>query len=214
MKILINFPTRNRPVKAQDCLFNINQFADAPVDILLKVDFDDSSSNYGFWKDYPNVIKVGGRSHNKIHAINRGDLLSYDWDILLNHSDDMWFIRPFAKQIIADMERHHPDTDGCLFYSDGYAPNLWTYSIIGRKYYERDGYIYNPEYISLWCDNEAMEVADMRGKLTRCEAQLFQHRHPAWGASAYDEQYRQQGAMYRVDEQTFITRKANNFGIK
>lgn len=211
-KLLINFATRNRPDKALACLDNIQQMCEGDCTILLKIDNSDTN-DYGFAGKFKNVHILKGDSTGKIDAINRGSLLNLKWDILLNHSDDMWFIRPFDGQIKSDMATYFPDLDGCLHYPDGYANQLWTYSIIGRKYYERDKYIYHPDYVSLWCDNEAQEVAQIRGKFQTIPHQLFEHRHPAWGRTHYDTQYLEQGAYYRHDEQTYLRRKNRNFDL-
>ncbi|MFK5283673.1 hypothetical protein ACI3PL_29270, partial [Lacticaseibacillus paracasei] len=57
------------------------------------------------------------------------------------------------------------DFDGVLHLPDGKIKHeLCTYSIMGRAYFERFGYIYHPDYTSLWCDNEFTEVAQILGK--------------------------------------------------
>jgi hypothetical protein len=73
-----------------------------------------------------------------------------DWDILVVMSDDMVCVTHGWDDIIRqDMNENFPDTDGVLHYNDGnQKANVMTMSIIGRKYYKRDGYIYNPEYQS------------------------------------------------------------------
>lgn len=206
MEILINFATRNRPDKARLCFENIRELQSKPLKIILKVDNDDNS-DYFFASDI-----IRGENQTKIEAINRGNLLDYKWDILLNHSDDMWFTRiGFDKIIVNDMLKYFPDTDGVLHYPDGHAPSLLSYSIIGRKYFERDKYIYNPAYISLWCDNEAQDVARERGKYKFIENQIFEHRHPVWGAAQWDNQYREQASYYHIDQQTYLQRKNNGF---
>ena len=58
------------------------------------------------------------------------------------------------------MIKHFPDTDGVLWFFDGWRKDLNTLCIIGRKYYERFGYIYHPDYKSFWCDAEFTEVAN------------------------------------------------------
>jgi hypothetical protein len=84
-------------------------------------------------------------------------------------------------------------------------------SIMGRKYYERFGYIYHPSYQSLWCDNEAMEVAQMLGKYWYMGIQLFDHLHPAYNLAPWDEQYTRQQGLWGVDEANYIERKRHNF---
>jgi len=67
------------------------------------------------------------------------------WDIVVVVSDDQipqgngW-----DKIISDDMCENFPDTNGNLWYSDGYQPRINTQCIIGRKLYDYYGYIYHP----------------------------------------------------------------------
>ena len=148
------------------------------------------------------------------------DVPESDWDILVVMSDDMVCITHGWDDIIRqDMNENFPDTDGVLHYNDGnQKANVMTMSIIGRKYYKRDGYIYNPEYQSLWCDVEATEVAHMRGKYKYMgdATILFAHHHPAWGFCLHDEQYRKTESPYywQKDRQVIENNRAKNYGLK
>ncbi len=216
MKLLINFATRGREQQFFANVQTINNLSHNVLPIIAKIDSDDPCDYSELSIPiYKNVTRIPGFSKNKIHAINRGDLLSYDWDILLNHSDDMWFIQQDFDLIIAeDMAKNFPDTDGVLHYPDGYTgESLMSYSIIGRKYFERDGYVYHPDYVSMFCDNEAAEVAKIRGKYKFIDRSIFKHEHPVWTGKQMDENYAINQQYYRVDEQTYLKRKAENFGL-
>ncbi len=79
------------------------------------------------------------------------------------------------------MIQYYPDTDGVLWFNDGFQKDrLNTLSILGKKYYDRFGYIYHPSYKSLWCDNEFTEVATKLGKQTYFEQIIIKHEHPLW----------------------------------
>lgn len=160
------------------------------------------------------IQPVFGRSTSKIHAVNR-DVPTWEWDIIIATSDDMEFIEPgFDLQIIEHMKRFFPDTDGVLHYPDGFdhAPIL-SLPVIGRKYYDRFGYIYHPSYQSLFCDEEAIEVGQRMGKLASIDANLFKHNHPTWGAGKMDAQYKYTEGFHAVDKRTFQSRKRNNFFV-
>ena len=75
--------------------------------------------------------------------------------IVLLASDDMIPMEKGFDNIIIDkMKNYYPDTDGVLWFNDGYqGDKLNTLCILGKKYYDRFGYIYNPEYISVLSDN-------------------------------------------------------------
>lgn len=215
MKLLINFATRGRAEQFFANVQTINHLANNTIPIIAKIDSDDPCDYSELSMPvYQNVTRVPGFSKNKIDAINRGDLLKYEWDILLNHSDDMWFTQQDFDLIIAeDMARLFPDTDGVLHYPDGYTGDkLMSYSIIGRKYFERDGYVYHPDFISLWCDNLAMDMAKLRGKYQYVDRSLFKHEHPVWTGAQMDESYRMNAQYYQSD-QVIYNRIKQELGI-
>ena len=213
MKILIKYPSRNRKEKFYQNLNKMRVMANNSNDITYHFTIDDDEVDLYF------IETLGGKSNNKIHAVNR-DVPDSDWDILVVMSDDMVCITHGWDDIIRqDMNENFPDTDGVLHYNDGnQKANVMTMSIIGRKYYQRDGYIYNPEYQSLWCDVEATEVAHMRGKYKYMgdATILFAHHHPAWGFCLHDEQYRKTESPYywQKDRQVIENNRAKNYGLK
>ena len=110
------------------------------------------------------------------------------------------------------MIKHFPDTDGCLWYNDGYQDRICTLCIVGRKYYERFNYIYNPEYHSLFCDNEFTEVARSLGKIKYFDRVLFKHEHFAnTNETKRDSLYDRNEALFNIDKQTFERRKENSY---
>jgi hypothetical protein len=216
MKILFKLATRSRPEKARASINNIISNCNSnQYQILVSVDKDDETMQ-GFDHEHESVFMVEGTSKNKIDAINRDIELIDDWDILINTSDDMLFLhRGFDIIIRQDFKRH---LDQVLHYSDGNQhSNIMTMSIMGRAYYERFGYVYHPDYKSLWCDCEATEVAWLMNKYEYMGDLkiLFRHMHPAWGLAEYDEQYKKTESqeLWDNDYQVFKERKARNYDI-
>ena len=214
--ILFKLATRSRPLKAKKAIENIIMKCNSMnYTILVSIDEDDVSM-YGFSYPDDNVFIVRGTSKNKIDAINRDMDIFEGWKILINTSDDMHFeIKGFDEIIRQDFKCNY---DQVLHYSDGYQRgNLMTMSIMGSDYYNRFNYIYHPNYVSLWCDMEATEVAKMLGKYEYKGDQklLFTHRHPAWGLSEFDTQYQKTEApeVNQKDHETYLKRKANHFDI-
>jgi len=156
-----------------------------------------------------------------LFKVPAGEQQVQDWDILINFSDDMLFIKKGFDQIIIDaMKEHFPDTDGVLHFHDGhkYGAQLMTMSIMGKKYYDRFHYIYHPDYISLWSDNEAMDVAKLLGKYKYMGDQniIFNHNHPmhqGMGASNYDAQLKHTESFFNIDKATYNKRKENKFDL-
>lgn len=231
MKILFKFATRSRPQKFFSCLENIiNTVESDNYQILVSADEDDETMAWDKIKDrydlilnsvdgdVNRVITHHGKSKNKIEAINRDFEYIRTWDILINTSDDMNFVRKGFDNIIRkDMTEQFPDLDGFLHYNDGnQRDRVATMSIMGRKYYERFNYIYHPSYESLFCDEEATEVAKRLGRHRYMgDIPLFKHLHPAWGLGEYDEQYQRTESrkVWIADENNFIERKARNFDL-
>lgn len=220
-KILFKFASRSRPEKFFNSIDNIQKrLKDKDnYSILCSLDTDDNTMNntevINKLSLYKNVEVCWGTSKNKIDAINR-DMEGREFDILINTSDDMDFVVWGFDQTIRDhMKKYYPDTDGILHYNDGTSAGerVMTLSILGKKFYDRFGYIYNPEYVSLWADEETTKVGDILGKRTYFSEVLFHHNHPGHGRAKYDEQYLKTESYYSSDGEIFKRRKANNFGL-
>jgi len=225
VRILIKFPTRGRKEKFFDvlesyivCLAGTNK-----PRFLITLDTDDTEMAEGeidkrlnFYRKIHNIeiFPIWGRSENKISAINRDIHLFDDWDILLVASDDMYPTTVGYDIIIDnDMQTYHPDTDGVLYYPDGYT-TLNTLPILGRKYYQRFNYVYYPGYKSFFCDNEFHIVAELLGKHTKIGRVMFKHEHPANTKNAFwDELYKRNNSSWKEDEELFNQRKLINFGV-
>ena len=218
MRILYKYTTRSRRsnfLRGYDSILNkISNRED--YHILISVDKDDQSM-------YPlpvldgNHTFVVGNSKNKIDAINR-DLneFDYDWDILINMSDDMIFTKKGFDDIIR--AEFYNDFNQYLHFNDGNQKcNVCTMHIVGRNYYDRFKYIYHPDYISLWCDVENDIVAKQLGcyKYMGDNLKLFRHLHPAWGLAPQDALSikTEDRALWVADEITFNKRKIKNFGL-
>ena len=219
MKLLIKFPTRNRKNKFFKVL---RQYQNLCEDLdntyfLITLDNDDESMNPSDVEDIFNTFKnikvVYGTSNSKIHAVNRDIELINDWDIVLLASDDMTpKVKGYDNIIRNKMKEFYSDTDGILWFNDGHMGNkLNTLCILGKKYYDRFGYIYHPEYKSVWSDNEFMLVGNLLGKQTYFEQVIIEHEHPDWGYGSRDEIHQNNSKNENQDKLLFTKRKDNNF---
>jgi hypothetical protein len=222
MKILVQWPTRNRPVKFLKTLRIYQEFRKTDfVHFHIVIDEDDREMRK---PEVMNVLKMWGNlsyeiapAQGKIAACNYGlTALSKHYDIIVLASDDMIPVRPgWDARIIEDMSTNYPDGDGVLWYNDGKTGNtLNTLSILGTKYFRRFGYIYHPDYKALWCDNEFTEVADALGKQKYIEDVIIRHEHPIWGYGQQDELNNRDNRLYQDDKQTYLRRKGAGFGIE
>jgi hypothetical protein len=219
MKLLIKFPTRGRKQKFFK-VFNHYQNLCEDLDntyFLVTLDNDDEDMKLSEVEEMLNTFKnvkvIYGDSTSKIHAVNRDIEMINDWDIFLLASDDMIpKVKGYDNIIRNKMKEFYPDTDGILWFNDGHQENrLNTLCILGKKYYDRFGYIYYPEYKSVWCDNEFMMVGDLLGKQTYFDEVIIEHEHPDWGYGKRDTIHRTNSENESHDRNLFTTRKNNNF---
>lgn len=216
-RILYKLTTRVRPEQAYKVIRSIIDLQDNKYDfqILVSVDEDDVTRDILFDKItwvFPNnnLVFITGKSAGKIGSINRDVDKALPWDILVNVSDDTVFIKQGFDTIIRDQFK---DFYGVLHTPDGNRSDLMTMSILSKSYYDLDGYIYHPSYVSLWADDESQAVAKLRGKYKFLDVQLFEHRHWSYGKGLSDHQYYTQGQYFQQDKENYERRKAINFNL-
>jgi len=221
MKILIKFPTKGRTFKFFNVLKSYYTMCDDldNIKFLITLDTDDKLMNQpgviDMFKEYKNLTYVYGESKSKIDAVNRDINIDDDWDIILLASDDMLpKVKGYDTIIRNKMNELYPDTDGVLWFNDGYQGNrLNTLCILGKKYYKRFNYIYNPEYKSVWSDNEFMDVANLLGKQTYFNNIIIKHEHPDWGFKNRDHIHQENFTNVDYDKNIYLKNKSINFGL-
>ncbi len=221
MKLLIKFPTRNRKNKFFKVLREYQNLCEDLNNtyFLITLDNDDESMNPSDVEDifntFKNVKVIYGTSNSKIHAVNRDIELVNDWDIVLVASDDMTpKVKGYDNIIRNKMKEFYSDTDGILWFNDGFqGEKLNTLCVLGKKYYERFNYIYHPDYKSCWSDNEFMEVGKILKKQTYIDSVIIKHEHPDWGYGNRDQIHTNNINDYQYDLGVYNRRKEINFEL-
>jgi len=220
-KLLFKYTSRSRKsnfFRGLDSIYN-NLANKEDFAVLCSFDVDDTAyRNFAFvdqLETYENLEHFFGISTSKINAINRDIKLAPQWDIIICMSDDMVFTQwGFDDMIRVEMQKHFPDYDGVLHFKDTNNNRaLMTLSILGKKYFDRTGTIYEPCYTSLWCDLEAMQVAQKLGKYAYVKDVIFEHLHPAYKKAPTDEQYTKTESYYHTDGKIYYERLSKNFYI-
>lgn len=108
--------------------------------------------------------------------------------VLITVSDD-WFPPEHWDTL---MLKYIPDLDGDYVLdvdnSDNSSP-LLPFSILTRKYYERLGYFFYPEFIGMMADNDFTDVARGDGVVVNARKMVFEHLHPEHGTAPMDDTY-------------------------
>ena len=217
--LLIKYPTRSRPDKFKEILkhYVSNLSGKYKVKFIISMDNNDPTCNNQNMRNFLEMMKhsvdldyVYGDSKNKIDACNR-DIPSDGWKVCILVSDDMTpRIKNYDEIIMKDMRTYFPDYDGCLNYNAGNAyPRVMVLSIIGNAYYKRFGYIYHPQYVSLFCDEEQTVVARSFNKMVDINSKIITHD---WTAIK-DDLRKHTEQFYRSDELIFWERKEKGFPI-
>lgn len=213
--ILIIHPSRSRPEIAKDVRSEWLRKADNKENILyvFSIDTDDPFlTHYGHYefdyKPFPNK--------SAIEAINRVPAEYYKcsecffkWDILIVVSDDFDCPEHWDTLLLQALEGKE---DFCVKTKDGIQRTLMTLPIMDRKYYERFGYIYHPDYIHMYSDQEMTAVAHMLGRNIDVDI-LFEHKHYSTGKFKKDAISIRNDKSYEQGKQVFDRRLRYNFGI-
>ena len=223
LRLLIKFPTRGRPDKFFSVLDKYVEMATnlSKIGFVISLDHDDISMNnkaiIDRLNEYKSRIKIAyffGSNKTKIQACNADLDKINGWDIVMLASDDQIpIIKGYDDIIRSDMNEYFRDMDGALWYSDGGQNNINTLSILGKKYFDRFNYIYHPDYVSLWCDNEHTDVATQLKRIYRSDKIIIEHQHPVYQKTNYDELYVRNESYFNIDKVTYYERKERNFDL-
>lgn len=220
-KILFKLPSRGRPerfFKALDSIIhNVKDTDNYHVSCTL--DMDDETMNneevISRIREIKNVSIEWGLSTSKINAVNR-NIPNIDWDILLVASDDIYFsIFGFDEMVRIEFNQHFPNGDGYVHFKEKDSGSaLCVMTCCDKKYYDRFNYIYHPEYLSLFADNEQFDVAKLLGRYIYISYEIMEHKNPAYGYIEKDEMFEyQQKIGWTKDQLTYNERKAKNFDL-
>lgn len=223
MKLVIKFPTRNRPQKFTETFLKYQYMLSQKHDVkfLVSMDCDDETMNTDtrrkfFEKFANNTSYYYGHSTTKIEAVNADiEHLPTDFDILLLASDDMIPVEPSYDDIICtDMMKFFPNMDGVLHYNDGrLGEKLNTLSIMGRRYFDRFRYIYYPGYKSVFCDNEFMDVSRLLKKAQYIDRVIIRHGWVQYVGFDALARRNENPVFYDIDGALYRSRLAMNFGL-
>jgi len=218
-KFSIIHPSRGRVRGSWNCIMTWMGLMSPynEMEYILSLDRDDSMKYMRVVERAVGRIKlkvVIGSNSNVVQALNRGACQATG-DVLLYVSDD--FLCPSNWDLEIQKAVKDRGDDWFLLVNDGIQQKTATLLIESRKYYDRFGYMYYPDYISMWADPDATEVARRSGKLIDATGTLlFKHNHYSIGGLPVDATYLKENSSkaWTHGENLYLQREKDNFGVK
>ena len=195
-KISLLHATRGRAGKAWRCKNDWLRMADNPdaVEHIFGLDADDPEAMPLMVTRHCLVRGNGGPvdAWNEAAKHSRGE-------VLLQLSDD-W--EPFQGWDTAILQAlGDTSKPAVLAISDGHrTDDLLCMAILTRARYEQQGYLFHPEFFSMFSDNWFSECAFRDGVVIDARDRItFEHLHPAFGKAEMDETYARSNAPEKYE---------------
>lgn len=226
--IALVHPSKGRPRKANDTIKLWYEKAIDKDNLRYVLSLDSKESELGVYLAYfkaNTLIKHKGMvispSTNVVEATNSGASTAYgNWkpDILVYLSDDFIPFSGWDEAIRAKFEEFEKpkDTPVVLRVRDGIVKDenrILTIPIMNLALYEKLGYMWHPDYASMWVDNDLYETCDKIGAVKHCLDLLFEHHHWINGLAVKDKTYEQSERHFLPGKQVFETRQKQGFPI-
>lgn len=211
MKISIIHPSRGRADIAFKAFATWVTKADnfEAIQYILSIDEDNCRPYYETFFHYDSEIEICLRPNKTaIEAINNAAKIATG-DLIIAISDD--FDCPEHWDTLL-LEALAGKEDFLVKTQDGLQKTLITLPLMDRKYYERFGYIYHPDYSHMHCDEEMTIVGHMLGRVITLDL-MFEHKHYSTGKFKKDAISERNDATWAHGQRTLDRHALNNFGI-
>jgi len=215
MRFSLIHPSRNRVALAEQALVEWTGKASGRHDCeyILSIDDDDGDiEGYRRIAARRHVELVIDRNRSLVDAVNRGATLARG-DVLIVVSDDFgcpeqWDIA--LAEVIGERR------DVAVLVSDQGDARIMTLPIVGRILYQEIGWLYHPEYFSMFADDDLTATVSVRNRLIDARHLVFPHRHYALGGNRFDATYARQNssAAWRAGRRVFQKRRRAQFGLR
>ena len=215
MLISIIHPSLGRPVQARRCLDHWMQTASGDHEIEWIVSLSSADKMLG---DYNQTFIASGAilvelsTKNMVEATNEAAKLCAG-ELIILVSDDMFSPEMWDTRMLHKLEMI--DGPAILQVYDGITSKKLTIPIMNREAYAKLGYIYHPDYKSMFADDDLRGTA-MKHKMYYNATDIFiEHRHFSIGKAKFDETYRREihHTVYKQGEITYYNRARLNFPL-
>lgn len=217
-KLAIVHASRGRPQRCFDAAIELTSKMTA-LKFTYIISLDDDDPKLPEYKEIlpklPFPYKtVSGMSRGACDAMNRGATqLEDDDDLVMIYSEDIVSPQGWDKLLQDIAEKIDNEVYYIHISNVQNAQNCAIIPLLSRGFYKKLGYVFYPEYISMYADNELIIVAKKLGILHDVNIPGFSHQHPAWGLNEWDDTYRRsnQSNNYNQGCDLINRRMATNF---
>lgn len=216
--------TSARPAKWREIYDAWLAAADHPEDVEYVLVVDE---RWGFSADpeareYANVRPTDTVALNKgrkcyVDGVNRAAELSHG-EILVVIADDQYPAPHWDSFLAAVKQGNIPGDDFVIWCNTGtpteFERNIVVMPVMSRARYNRLGYVFYPQYESMYADNDLCAHASQDGVLYKANPEaVFPHRHPFFSDAPMDAAYEAQNRSeaYSLGAVIFQRRQAARF---
>lgn len=212
MKFSIIHPSRSRPEKSFETINKWIQRAHTDdFEVIISLD-NDEPEMIKYQEQYFNIecTVVIRDNRSAVDAINNAAKIAQG-DIIIVVSDDTDCPAGWAGIIsnaVAGQE------DFVLKVYDNIQKWVITMPIIDRKYYNRFGYIYHPDYRHMFCDTDLTHTAELLGRIIWRNDIVFPHLHYSIAKAKRDDINDRADATWNEGKRLYLNRFRKNFGLQ
>lgn len=151
------------------------------IEWIFAVDEDDTETQEAL-KGYRTVIVPAGKG--PVAAWNAAAKAATG-KVLVQMSDDWIPVPKWDYQILGKFGNKLSE-EAVLRISDGNRKDdLMCMAILTKRYHDRYGYMFHPEYFSMYSDNEFTWQAEKDGVIIEAQDVVFIHAHPIFNPDSY-----------------------------
>lgn len=215
MKFSLIHPSRGRPAQALNCInLWLTRFSkENKIEYVLSLDTDDASNYLSVIPRMHRLVDakvVVKQNKSVVPALNNGAKVSTG-DVLIYLSDDFECPENWDRELVKVIGNKK---EFAIWVADGLQNSIMTIHMLSRAYYERLGYMYYPEYFSVYADNDITEQAKKDNVMINARHLLFKHNHHSLnGGLPFDATYAKENCneAYSSGRTLFIKRQQKEF---
>lgn len=200
--ISVLHPSRSRAVKSFDTIARLSRHTVSYTNIEFVISVDEDDPELQMYKDrYRPQDLIINKNRSCVDAINHAVKYAQG-SIFIVISDDTGSEPGWPRDLLQALDGK---SDFLLKTEDGIQDYIVTQTIMDRTYYDRDGYIYHPEFTHQFADTYLTCKADIRGRLIKSKLK-FPHLHYSYsgGKEMPDALHRRNDATWMTGQDTFV----------